>query len=440
MARRVLEDHRRIARVRPLPASHVIRLMLSSSAGSGTGSLRIEWDGPRYRETVTSAGVTTIRGIQGGRAYATDEDGVTRVVSEPVLSELLTRSYFFRRAWLFDDAERAKLALGPADPERVSVRLTPRGGDPLLLTFERRGLRLAAASSAGLDLSFVSPERWRDASRPGAPVEVDLRNESLPTGIFTDASVGGWSSQWPSASVDAPIASAEEGSAIVRGSIAGQAAAIAVDASVDGPVRVRPALAARLGLAFAGDVFGRRIAPGARLEIGGWSEPHVHVQISDAIPGGADASVGGALFRECVVEFDGSGRRIRFHDPEKWVRGEGYYRCVLDDDGNRPVAILQRRGVRTRAIAGVPAPRPLALTPLAASRMGFPHGSGSADGLHWGPAPLPPLPFDEAPEEPGSFVEGRLSTGFLLRFRALLDMPHRWAYLKPESGPTPPPD
>ena len=71
------------------------------------------WEPRRFRDTVSSAGMTTVRGIESGRAYFTDGDGVTRVASEPVLRELTTRSYFWRRAWLFEDREKALLRLGP---------------------------------------------------------------------------------------------------------------------------------------------------------------------------------------------------------------------------------------------------------------------------------------------------------------------------------------
>jgi hypothetical protein len=166
---------------------------------------------------------------------------------------------------------------------------------------------------------------------------------------------------------------------------------------------------------------------------------------------------------------------LRLHDPARWVRVEGYYRCILDDDGDEPVAILQKHGERVRAIAGASGgsvssaagpdgsgpsgygtpsavsprsegPSVLALTLLAsgAERLRLPGPSGSADGLLWGPAPLPPEAYEVLPGYTAArfsaahpHAEGRLSAGFLLRFRALLDMTHRWAYLKPESGPTP---
>jgi len=439
LARRILEDHRRKTSDRPLPGSQIVRLALFAPAGGATGTLEIEWDPRRFRETMTSAGATTIRGIQGGKAYFTDMDGVTRVVSEPVLAELVTHSYFWRRAWLFDDRERAKLALGPADERRVSLRLTPLGGNPLQLTFDRRDLRLLAVRSPGLDLELESRTAWRDASRAGPPIRVEHRRTGLPIGELSDAAIGGWTAVWQQPSVEAPLLSREGGDVAVRGSIAGQPAVIAVDASVDGPVRVRPGLASRLGLLFAPDVFGRRIAPGARVAIGDWSEPSVHVEASEDVPPGADVAIGGALYREAIVEYDAAGGRLRLHDPARWVRPDGYYRSVLDDDGDRPVAILKRRAETLRVVAGASAVRALTLAVESAERVGFPPESRIADGMRWGPAALPPL--DLVPRasgfDPGRGDDGFLSSGFLLRFRAILDMPHRWAYLKPETGAPP---
>lgn len=441
LARRILDDHRRSQGARPMAGAQVLQIAVR--ARSATGSLSIEWDVPRYRETMTSAGVSTVRGIQGGTAYYIDEDGVTRVVSEPILAELVTRSFFWRKAYLFEDAERARLALGPADERTVSLELTPHGGNTLRLVFDRRTLNLVAASSPGLDLAFESASRWRDASRPGAPLEAELRHAGLPSDALRDAAVGGWSASWPGSVVDAPFLESPPGSAVVSGTIAGRRASIAIDGSVDGPVRVRPSLAAQLPLSFVEDVLGRRIASGARLEISGWSEPSVHVEISDAIPAGADAAVGGSLFRETIVEYDTPAKRLRLHDPERWVRGDGYYRCVLDDDGNSPVAILQKRGERVRATAGATEPRELTLRPSGARRLRL-EGPGLADGLHWGPAPLPPVRFDVLSEEAAApdaaahpHVEGRLATAFFLRFRVIVDLTHRWAYLHPESGPAP---
>ena len=150
-------------------------------------------------------------------------------------------------------------------------------------------------------------------------------------------------------------------------------------------------------------------------------------------------AIGGALYREAIVEYDAAGGRLRLHDPARWVRPDGYYRSVLDDDGDRPVAILKRRAETLRVVAGASAVRALTLAVESAERVGFPPESRIADGMRWGPAALPPL--DLVPRasgfDPGRGDDGFLSSGFLLRFRAILDMPHRWAYLKPETGAPP---
>ena len=149
IADRLLRDYRVKSGLRPLPAAGSIRVRLSPAGGEGVGAgasglVEIEWEGTRYRETITSAGVSTVRGIQGGKAFYIDEDGVTRVGSEPMLAELLTRSYFWRRAYLFDDRERAKLALGPADASGLAISLRPLGGNDLGLGFDRDARRCAA--------------------------------------------------------------------------------------------------------------------------------------------------------------------------------------------------------------------------------------------------------------------------------------------------------
>jgi hypothetical protein len=437
LARRILGDHRRLAGDRPLPGSQVIRLALLSSTSAATGTQQIEWDSRAYRETISSGGATTVRGIQGGKAYFTDEDGVTRVVSEPVLAELVTRSYFWRRAYLFEDAERARIALGPADAIRVSLRMTPREGNPLTLTFDRRDLRLLSARSPGLDLEFETPTRWRDASRRGAPVRVEHRRTGLPTGILPDAAAGGWSAVWRQRPItEAPLVGPRPADVAVRATVAGRPLLLAIDASADGPLRIRPAVAARLGLTFSEDVFGRRLARGASLAIAEWSEPSVFVEISEDVPQGAEGALGGALFRETTVEYDAAGRRLRLLDPARWVRPEGYFRAVLDDDGDRPVAILSKGRESLRVLAGASAATALTIAPEAALRVGLVPGARTAEGFRWGPAPLPPIDVERKENlfDPSRGDDGRLSARFLLRFQAIIDMPHRWAYLKAETG------
>ena len=418
-----------------MPVSQVLRHALSAPGSTSTGVEQIEWDARNYRETVASAGFSTVRGIQGGKAYFTDEDGVTRVVSEPVLAELLTRSYFWRRGYLFDDAEHATLKLGPAGPDRVSLRLLVRGGNPLLLTFDRRDLHLVAARSAGLALDFSSATRWRDSSRRGTPVDVELREARLPTGTLEDATIGGWIGTWPSGDAEAALLPSRPEVVAVSGRVADRPLSIAFDSEADGPVRLRPAVADALPMSWSTDVFGRRLARGARVTIGTWSAPSVSIQASEAIPEGADASLGGTVFREAIVEYDHAGRRLRLHDPEKWVRPEGFYRAVLDDDGNKPVAILHERKDVLRLRVGAAVPAPMVVAPESAQRAGLPE-RGPVTGLRWGPAPFPPLALERRPGvfdfEAGD--DGRLSASVLLRFQAFIDMPNRWAYLKPEGS------
>jgi hypothetical protein len=439
LALRILEEYRRTSGVRPLPGSQVIRLELSSRGSSARGTEQIEWDARRYRETLSSAGFSTVRGIQGGKAYFTDEDGVTRVVSEPVLAELLTRSYFWRRAYLFDDAERAKISLGPASADEVSVRLLVKGGNPLLLRFARKGLRLLSVRSAGLRLDYESATRWRDSSHRGISVDVEQKGANLPTEGLDDVAAGGWSGTWSAGpSAEAPLLPGRPEVAAVRASVAGREWSLAIDGETDGPVRLKRSIAETLPLFWTNDVFGRRLARGARLAIGAWSEPSICVEASDAIPEGADAAAGATLFREATVEYDQAGGRLRVHDPEKWVRPEGYYRAVLDDDANRPVAIVNHHKEILRLLAGVPGREAIAVSPLSAERAGLPDG-GEATGLRWGPFLLPPLDFTRRANafDPEAGDDGRLSTSLLLRFGAILDMPHRWAYLKPEREAAP---
>src|SRR5512132_2450454 len=191
IAERILDRYRRSAQARPLPASHVIRMRLSPDARSGgPGVAEIAWEPNRYRERVSSAGVTTERGIQGGKAYYTDEDGVTRVASEPVLRELLARFYFWRRAWLFRDHDRARLSLGPADTSTVSVRLEPRGANPISLLFSRRDGRLTAVRSPRFDLDFATGRAFREDPGHRPPVRAEIAWIGLPTDRLADAAIG----------------------------------------------------------------------------------------------------------------------------------------------------------------------------------------------------------------------------------------------------------
>ncbi len=439
IARRILENHRRRGGIKPLPGAQVIRLKLSPPPAreGAEGTERIEWDGATYRETVSSAGCTTVRGIQAGKAYLSDEDGVTRVTSEPTLSELLTRSYFWRRAYLFDDLENARIALGPADVSTVSVQLTPRGGHPLLLTFSNRG-ELVAARSPRFHLEFLGPRRFTDASRPGAPVEAEISSITLPSDQMADTQGGGWSARWQGASSEAVLA-VSGGAPGVDASIGAVPVRIALDAGADGPLRIRAALAQRLGIVPRLDALGRRLGRAGPLRIGTLSFPALWVQVSDAIPEGADAQAGGVFFRETIVEIDPAEKRVRFHDPARWTPPAGYFRGLLDDDGDRPVALVRQGSGTMRLRAGTGAASGLLLAPEAAHRMGLSAPGSVAGELRWGTASFPPAPAAVLPAAFDSDWgdDGGLGFDVLLRFHVFWDMPRRWAYLRPLDAAAP---
>lgn len=436
VAGRVLEDHRKKASVRPLPAAGSVRVRLSPAgpAGGEAGTAVIEWAGARYRETVTSAGVSTVRGIQAGKAFFTDEDGVTRVGSEPMLAELVTRSYFWRRAYLFEDHERARLSLGPTAGTTLGVRLRPRGGNTLELLFDRRTSALAGVASPRFHLVFESPTRFRDLAPH--PTICDITWSGLPTRRLPDPAVGGWHGDFSQPAAEAEL-SAAGGGISIPATISGVPARLAIDAGADGPLSVSPELARKAGLSGRRDVFGRTLAEGARLEVGPFAMRSLHVEIADPGSSGIDAVAGGALYRETVVEIDPSGGRVRLHDPARWVAPEGFGRNVLDDDGNVPVALLFRSGRRLRLRVGVRGTSALVLARDAASELGIDGRVPILQGLVWGTLRLPPLPVQLAAggSDADWGVAGAIGFPLLLRFHVFVDMPHRWIYVRPAGGP-----
>ncbi|HEY7574079.1 MAG TPA: hypothetical protein VIB08_02880, partial [Thermoanaerobaculia bacterium] len=241
IAGRVLESYRKAEGARPLPEAGSIRIRLSPAALEGglTGSSEIEWEGLRFRETVESDGVRRVRGIQGGKAFLTDEDGVTRVGSEPMLAELITRSYFWRRAFLFADRERARLSLGPADESTVSLVLQPRGGHPLRLVFDRKTDRLRSVVSPRFRLDFEGPAKYRDLS--GRPVVGEIVWTGLPVRRLPDPVVGGWRGMFSVAEAEAPLSLDARGPS-VPAAVSGTEARLALDADVTGPLLVSPEL------------------------------------------------------------------------------------------------------------------------------------------------------------------------------------------------------
>ena len=435
LAARIIARYQRVSGSKPLTAGGMIRIRLSGAGGEGprTGSAEILWEPGRFRETVSSGGWTAARGIELGKAFLTDEDGVTRVVSDPVLRELTSRSYFWRRAWLFRDREGARPQLGPADDSSVSVRLRPTGGHPLLFAFSRRDGRLLSVRSPRFHLEFESPTRFRDLSDPARPVTGEVEWAGLPTGPMPRPTAGGGRAGFGEASSRILFERGEtNGSPVVGARIGGEAARLAIDASASGPVRISPRLAERLSLPFRWDVYGRRVAAGATLELGSVRYPSIWVERSDDVPAGADAVAGGCLFREAVVELDPEASRLGLHDPERWVVPEGFVRVVIDDDGDVPVAVLDRGSRSLRLTAGSDTgPAALVLAAESAARAGLADRS-TADGMFWGALRLPPLPLRVASKGffPDWGDDGRLGFALLLRFHAYVQMPQRWIYLK----------
>ena len=438
IAARIIVRYQGVSGSKPLTAGGMIRIRLSSSGGAGprSGTSEILWEPRRYRETVSSAGWTTVRGIELGKAYFIDEDGVTRVVSDPALWELTTRSYFWRRAWLFRDRGGARLSLGPADDASVSVELKPPGGRPLMLTFSRRDGRLLSARSPRFHLEFASPTQFRDVSDPRRPITGEVGWIGLPTGRMPNPTAGGGRAEFGEASSRVPFERAA-GGPLVSARILREPARLAIDAAVSGPVRISPALAARLPLSFETDVYGRAVAAGASLEVGSVRYPSLFVQRSEDIPAGADAAAGGCLFREAVVELDPGPRRIGLHDPDRWAVPEAFVRVAIDDDGDLPVAILDRGSQAVRLTAGTDTGEAaLLLASESAARIGLDRQT-DAEGMFWGALKLPALPLKVSEQEffPDWGDDGRLGFSLLLRFHAYVQMPQRWIYLRPAGSP-----
>ena len=434
IAAATLEKYRKTSGSKPLPASGMIRLRLSAPADRppAAGADEVLWETRRYRESVSSAGLTTIRGIESGKAYFTDQDGVTRVASDQVLRELTTRSYFWRRAWLFEERERAWLDFAREDATTVSLSLRPEGGNPLTLTFSRADGRLLAARSPRFALEFTSPRAFRDVSDPRNPFDGEVAWVGLPTGPIVQAYAGGGASRFGPPG-DGASFERRSGALTVPAAVLGRPIRLAIDAAADGPVVLSPDLAGRLGLVFSPDVFGRFVAPAASLEIAGVVYPSLWVQRArEPLPAGADAMAGGCLFREAVVEFDAEAGRVRLHDPQGWSAPEGYFRIVIDDDDDRPVAILNRGKSEVRLAAGSDTGEAAIVLAAASAERESLAGANEATGFTWGLIHLPALPMTIARDGffPDWGDDGRLGFAVLLRFHAFVNMPQRWIYVK----------
>ncbi len=434
MAGRILERYRKASGAKPLTAGGMILLRLTRPAGlaGDSGREEILWEPRRFRDCVSSAGMTTVRGIESDRAFYTDGDGVTRVASEPVLRELITRLYFWRRAWLFRDHEKALLRLGPSDDASASIRLDVLGGNTLTLVFGRADGRLLRVRSPRFDLDFRTPTRFLDVSDPARPVEGEIAWTGLPTGTMPIPQVGGGRASF--AEPATRLSAVRQGGALlVDATVLKTPVRLAVDGAADGPLRLSPRLASRLALRFTTDVFGRPLAAGATLRIGSAAWPSLFARISDSVPEGADVAAGACLFREAVVELDLEQGRLGLHDPARWAMPEGYVRIVTDDDGDLPVVVFRRGSsdLRLTALSDT-GETAMVLAAEAAERAGL-AGAAEANDLKWGRLLLPPLSMGIAHDGffPAWGNDGLLGVAVFEQTHVYIDMPQRWTYVQP---------
>ncbi|MEO8349554.1 MAG: hypothetical protein ABI610_11625, partial [Acidobacteriota bacterium] len=252
------------------------------------------------------------------------------------------------------------------------------------------------------------------------------------TGQMPDAAVGGGCGRFTGVPAPLPFSRTPDGGIAFPVAVNGVPVALALDSAADGPVGVSPEVAARLGLSFAKDVFGRRIASGARLDAGGFSCEGIHVEELASVPDGADAVAGGTVFRETVVEIDPRTERLALHEPNRFVPPEAFTRVLVDDDGNRPVTVLRRRGkdVRLRLASPTGAAH-LRLAPEAADRVGV-DLPATVGGFRWAGIALPELSAvrETGPSSPAWGDDGTFGFPALLRFHVFLDMTYRWIYVR----------
>jgi len=438
IAQRILDRYRTTAGAKPLAAAQVIRLRLSGPNGA-RGLAEISWQGSDFRERRESGGLVTIRGLQGGKAFYTDEDGVTRVASEPVLRELVTRLYVWRRAFLFQDHDKEPPALGPADEATASVRFGLRWGNPLQLVFSRRDGSLAAVRSPRFRLEYESPTRFKDLSDPEAPVAAEIDWIGLPTGPLQGVAAGGWKARFHGAFAEFPL-EMKGGGPVLTASIAGVPARVRLDASAGSLVRVAPELAQKTGLPFVSDVFGRQVAGPCELSFDGLLFPSVHLVKEPGGFNGADAVLGGPIFRETIVELDPRASRLRLHDPAIWPIPEGFQRFLIDDDDDLPVAPLHRGAKEFRVVLGAADPAGgIALSPETARRVGLTRDDPEARDLGWSSHRFPSVAvaIGTAPRSPDWGDDGTIAWPPFLNYRTFIDMPRRWIYLaRPETPVT----
>src|SRR5262249_61758597 len=123
-------------------------------------------------------------------------------------------------------------------------------------------------------------------------------------GAMPPGAAGGWPATWQRASGEAPMRRSGTG-VLFAARISGLPASISFDASADGPLRVSPRLAEKLGLSWTTDVLGRRVARGSVLELPGVSFPGISVEAVAVDAPEAAAGAGSGFLRGCGVELRG---------------------------------------------------------------------------------------------------------------------------------------
>jgi hypothetical protein len=286
--------------------------------------------------------------------------------------------------------------------------------------------------SPRFDVDFERDGSFRLASGIRPPVVGRIAWSGLPSEQIADAVVGAGCGKFVG-QAEAPFERTASGGLAFPAAVDGVAIRLALDGTLDGPLRLSPDAAKRLRLTFATDVWGRSIAGGATLAVGTFTCPGIHVEAAAQPLEGVDGVIGGTLYREAVVEIDPAARRLALHDPARWVAPAGFNRVLVDDDGDRPVTTLRRGSRVARLTVGAPlGSTDIAVTPEALERLGL-TAPGSADALRWGILELPELSVvrDPHPDAGGWGDDGKVGFAMLLRFHSHLDLTHRWIYVQP---------
>ena len=284
-------------------------------------------------------------------------------------------------------------ALGSANDEEVSIRLQPYGGNPLLLTFSRRDGRLALGP-----LPAVRPRllvRHEVSRRIRSPPSVRRRDRLDRAPHRLDArmpTVGGGRARFSEVSSRDPVRS---GVRARRRSRADRRRAGAPGRRRRGGRAgrgSRPVACAAAASRSRRDVFGRRVAEAPRSRSGASTYPSLFVEAARAISRRASTR------RRAAASFgrpSWSSTRARASSASTTPSAGSFrtatLRVVIDDDGDRPVAVLDRgsheaarhRGKRHRSAASLELAPPRAPGGRVCER-----GRRPADML-WGPPRSP---------------------------------------------------